>query len=153
MWAVGGVAPITQGIPDGRGGLLRSGTNAPLYTTTFSARPKAQEDKEKHEDRLAEALELYRVGRVLEFRESLSPTKRPPTNKKHKDIETESRTIWTGTEWTMEKPDHSMLNSKVSPTTSLHTSCSVQETNAPKKCQQLKKSELFHLHLSSKSLH
>lgn len=80
-WAVGGVAPVTQGIPDGRGGLLRGGPNAPLYTTAFSARPKAQEDKEKHEDRLAEALELHCVGRVLEFRESLSPTKRPPTNK------------------------------------------------------------------------
>ncbi|KAI9049684.1 hypothetical protein LZ554_005840 [Drepanopeziza brunnea f. sp. 'monogermtubi'] len=73
IWRVGGLAPIS-GVSNGRGGLLGSGTNAPLYTTSFTAKPKAQEDKERHESRLAEALELDRVGRILEFRDpSTSP--------------------------------------------------------------------------------
>jgi hypothetical protein len=93
---------MNAGVPNGRGGLLGTGTNAPLYTTSFSTtRPKAQEELEKHEGRLAEALELDRVTRVLEFRDpSISP--QPPTvSSKDKDNKLDSKTIWKGTEWIM----------------------------------------------------
>jgi hypothetical protein len=99
VWTVGGLAPMNAGIPDGRGGLLGTGTNAPLYTTSFStARPKAQEEIEKHEGRLAEALELDRVTRVLEFRDM---EQKPAVAAKDKDRKLESKTTWRGTEWIM----------------------------------------------------
>jgi hypothetical protein len=81
--------------------LVGSGTNAPLYTASFlAARPKAQEDLQNHEGRLAEALELDRNARVLEFRDpSLSPS--PPTIGRTKGSELDSRTVWDGTEWVM----------------------------------------------------
>ncbi|KAL5323825.1 hypothetical protein ACEPPN_008367 [Leptodophora sp. 'Broadleaf-Isolate-01'] len=104
IWRVGGLAPVS-GVPNGRGGLVGSGTNAPLYTTSFTAKPKAQEDKERHESRLAEALELDRVGRVFEFRDpSTSPLKlsaeesQTPSGKDFK-------TSWLGTEWVLGGPD------------------------------------------------
>ncbi|KAF4627377.1 hypothetical protein G7Y89_g10780 [Cudoniella acicularis] len=104
VWAVGGLAPFTAGVPNGRGRQLGSGTNAPLYTTSFSAaRPKAQEDLEKHEGRIAEALELDRVSRVFEFRERTSSPQRP--SDRGRGIVPESRTIWKGTEWVMDGPD------------------------------------------------
>jgi meiosis-specific APC/C activator protein AMA1 len=108
IWRVGGLAPPNLGVSNGRGGLLGSGTNAPLYTTSFSAaRAKAQEDLENHENRLAHALELDRVSRVLEFRDfSTSPQKH--ITLKEKQTEIESRTTWTGTEWVMGTTDHSM---------------------------------------------
>ena len=108
VWRVGGVAPVGAGVSNGRGGLIGSGTNAPLYTTSFSAtRPKAQQQLEKHEGRLAEALNLDRVSRVLEFRDlSSSPPK--PLTPKGKLAELESKTAWNGTEWVMGHVDHSM---------------------------------------------
>jgi meiosis-specific APC/C activator protein AMA1 len=101
VWTVGGLAPVNAGVPNGRGRLLGTGTNAPLYTTPFStARPKAEEELEEHEGRLAEALQLDRVTRVLEFRErSTSPQKSPKIIKENALKET--KTIWKGTEWVM----------------------------------------------------
>jgi meiosis-specific APC/C activator protein AMA1 len=108
IWRVGGLAPPSLGVSNGRGGLLSSGTNAPLYTTSFSAaRPRAQEESENHENRLALALELDRVSRVLEFRDfSTSPQKH--LTLKERQTEFESKTVWTGTEWMMRNSDHSM---------------------------------------------
>ncbi|KAK2627596.1 hypothetical protein QTJ16_003562 [Diplocarpon rosae] len=98
IWRVGGLAPVS-GVSNGRGGLLGSGTNAPLYTTSFTAKPKAQEDKERHESRLAEALELDRVGRVFEFRDpSTSPLKSRPDEKRTLSGKA-FKTTWLGTEW------------------------------------------------------
>jgi meiosis-specific APC/C activator protein AMA1 len=67
---------------------------------------------EKHESRLATALDLDRVSRVLEFRDfSTSPPK--PLTPKEKQTELESKTVWTGTEWVMGNVDHSMPVSTV----------------------------------------
>ncbi|XDG02709.1 hypothetical protein ABKA04_002324 [Annulohypoxylon sp. FPYF3050] len=66
VWSVGGLAP--GGIDDGHGRRVSSGTNARLYATSFSnARPKSEEDQEKHEGRLALALKIDRVQRILDF--------------------------------------------------------------------------------------
>ena len=78
--------------------MVGSGTNAPLYTASFSAaRPKAQEDLQNHEGRLAEALKLDRNARVLEFRD---PSKLP-TIGRTKGSELDSRTVWDGAGWVM----------------------------------------------------
>jgi meiosis-specific APC/C activator protein AMA1 len=99
VWTVGGLAPMNVSIPDGRGRLLGTGTNATLYTTSFStARPMAEEEMEKHEGRLAEALQLDRVTRVLEFRNpSIFPPK--PTITARENNLKETKTVWKGTEW------------------------------------------------------
>lgn len=98
-------------VEDGHGRMLASGTNAPLYTTSFSSRPKAQaEEKDRHENRLAEALELDRVGRVLEFRDStILPSKASREYTKYKDHD--SKTVWDGTEWVAEASDKSKTGS------------------------------------------
>jgi hypothetical protein len=62
------------------------------------ARPKAWEGMERHEGRLAEALELDRVTRVLEFRDpTISPQQ--PAAKENVLKLSESKTVWKGTEW------------------------------------------------------
>jgi meiosis-specific APC/C activator protein AMA1 len=105
---VGGLAPISTGVPSGRGGLLVSGTNAPLYTTSFSAAlPNAKEETEKHEGRLAQALNLDRVTRVLEFRDPLASPLKPITISRPNGTKLESKTVWKGTEWVLGGPEHS----------------------------------------------
>ena len=106
VWTVGGLAPFTTGVSNGRGGLLGSGTNAPLYTTSFSAAlPKAQADMETHEGRLAEALDLDRVSRVLEFRERDVSPQRPA--KSANGTGAELKTVWRGTEWIVSEQNQS----------------------------------------------
>ncbi|KAG0646287.1 putative WD repeat-containing [Hyphodiscus hymeniophilus] len=101
VWTVGGLAPMNVGVPDGRGRLLGTGTNAPLYTTSFSAaRPKAEKEMEKHEGRLAEALQLDRVTRVLEFRDHSISLQQANKAVNETDVE-EKKTFWKGTEWIM----------------------------------------------------
>lgn len=113
MWAVGGLAPVVSGVPDGRGRVLGSGTNARLYTTSFAIpRPMSVVDLavERHEGRLSQALELDRVSRVFDFRNShLSSLPKPVTLKKHNSAEKESKTAWNGTEWVSPRSETSKL--------------------------------------------
>lgn len=99
---MGGLAPLSVGISNGRGGLTGSGTNAPLYTTSFSsAIPKAEEDREKHEGRLAKALDLDRTQRIHDFVDnSISPQR--IASKRQKDSELDAKTTWKGTEWVLD---------------------------------------------------
>lgn len=103
VWSVGGVAPsLSVGVPNGRGGLIGSGTNAPLYTTSFSnAIPKSQEEREKHEGRLAQALEFDRAQRVFDYTDS-SIKPRHVSSKQRKHSEIDSKTTWNGTEWVLD---------------------------------------------------
>ena len=110
-WTVGGLAPLSIGVSNGRGGLFSSGTNAPLYTTSFStAAPKAEEELDKHEGRLAKALELDRVQRVFECSNSISPSRIFTAKRKYAELN--SKTIWSGTEWVMDGRQSSKWNSR-----------------------------------------
>ncbi|KAK3902087.1 WD40 repeat-like protein [Staphylotrichum tortipilum] len=72
-------------VNNGRGQLVRSGTNAPLFRTTFpTAKPQSEEELDKHSARLAAALGLDRAQRVLQ-----------PGY---------VRTHWNGIEWVNEGP-------------------------------------------------
>ncbi len=102
MWRVGGLAPIS-GVPNGRGGLIGSGTNAPLYTTSFSAGPKT-DIEDRHEGRLAEALEIDRASRVLEFREPSAL--KSATISKGNELQ---KTLWSGTQWILGGPNKSIF--------------------------------------------
>jgi hypothetical protein len=82
-------------VADGHGGLLTSGSNAPLFTSSFiPSQPKAKEGLEIHERRLARALDIDRATRVHEYRDrSLTP---------RKVVDPETKSIWTGSEWEVE---------------------------------------------------
>jgi meiosis-specific APC/C activator protein AMA1 len=68
VWTVGGLAPVGNPVDDGRGHMIRSGTHAQVFTTSFSgARPNQQEDLEKYHGRVASALDIDRARRVLDF--------------------------------------------------------------------------------------
>ncbi|KAI0531686.1 WD40-repeat-containing domain protein [Xylaria digitata] len=97
VWSVGGTAPNGVAVDGGRGRLVSSGTNARLYTTSFSnLKPKSEEDQEKHEGRLALALKIDRVQRVLDF-DGFSTF--PRYKKKTRPPLQSTKTTWTGTEW------------------------------------------------------
>ncbi|KAI8625103.1 WD40 repeat-like protein [Xylariaceae sp. FL1651] len=98
VWSVGGTAPGGVVVDGGRGRLVSSGSNARLYTTSFSnLRPKSEEEQEKHEGRLALALKIDRVQRVLDF-DGYSTF--PRCKKKTRPSLRSAKTTWTGTEWT-----------------------------------------------------
>lgn len=97
VWSVGGTAPSGLAVDGGRGRLVSSGTNARLYTSSFSnLRPKSEEDQEKHEGRLALALKMDRVRRVLDF-DGFSTF--PRCKSKARPSLQSAKTTWTGTEW------------------------------------------------------
>jgi len=76
-------------------------------TTFTAARPKAYDDTERHAGRLAEALELDRAQRVLEFRGlNPAPLRVPIDGKNQQNVHT--RTVWRGGEWVMGGPEISM---------------------------------------------
>lgn len=70
VWNIGGAAATgaqPTRIPDGRGRFLRSGSNAPMYTSRFLDRNTPDQDLEKHQGRLALALDFDQANRILAF--------------------------------------------------------------------------------------
>ncbi|KAI1003925.1 hypothetical protein K3495_g4286 [Podosphaera aphanis] len=67
IWRVGGLAPRDSS-DNGRRQVNRDAI-APLYTSSFTAQPKDQDDAEKLANRLAEALKIDRTSRILDFRQ------------------------------------------------------------------------------------
>lgn len=112
VWAVGGLAPVIAGVPDGRGRILGSGTNARLYASSF-ANPKPiskiDQEIEQLEERLAQALDLDRISRVFEFRDRSSSPGKLQTPNRSDDLEANARTFWNGTEWVSGKLEASEL--------------------------------------------
>jgi hypothetical protein len=54
-----------MGISNGRGGILGSGTNAPLYKSMFLSRADPEAELEAYECRLALAFDVDQGDRVL----------------------------------------------------------------------------------------
>ncbi|KAL3425457.1 WD repeat domain-containing protein [Phlyctema vagabunda] len=100
IWSVGGLAPPCVGVSNGRGGMLGRGTNAPFYSTTFSAtKSKAQLELDNHEGRLASALDLDRIRRIFDYREpSLDQSNSWKMQRSNSDLDTQ-KTTWEGTGW------------------------------------------------------
>ncbi|KAF2808758.1 WD40 repeat-like protein [Mytilinidion resinicola] len=68
VWNVGGSSAATDtvvGVTNGRGGLLASGTNAPLYTTMFITGSDAAAELDTYEQRLALAFDVDRSDKTL----------------------------------------------------------------------------------------
>ncbi|KAH0556673.1 hypothetical protein GP486_005527 [Trichoglossum hirsutum] len=64
--AAAAIGPIA-GVQDGRGRLLGSGTNAPMYNSRFLEGDTPDQDLEKHEGRLALAFDVDQAEKVLGF--------------------------------------------------------------------------------------
>jgi len=69
VWNVGGSSAASDtvaAISNGRGGLFGSGTNAPLYTSMFLNQSDPEAELEAYEGRLALALEVNQMARIME---------------------------------------------------------------------------------------
>jgi hypothetical protein len=70
VWNVGGsfaVSDTVVGVSNGQGGLLGSGTNAPLYTSSFFNRVDPEAEIEVYEKRLALALDVNQSDRIIQY--------------------------------------------------------------------------------------
>lgn len=71
VWNVGGSSAAMGGPPvgisDGMGGLIGSGTTAPMYVANFLEKTTPAEEREKHESRLALALDIDQTNRLLDI--------------------------------------------------------------------------------------
>ncbi|KAH7263416.1 WD40-repeat-containing domain protein [Fusarium tricinctum] len=97
MWSVGGVAPSTIAVDDGQGHLVRRGTNARVFPTPFQeSLVSTSVEKKKHEGRIASALEIDQIRRVLDFVQG----QRIPQSPRHHTLHTNfSQTSWNGYQW------------------------------------------------------
>ena len=101
VWNVGGSASHQRpviGVSDGRGGLLGSGTNAPMFSSMFFNTETAHESQERFEGRLALALDIDRSSRVVNIaqQQRLPPTPAAFPHRNH--------TAWSNGRWVTAKP-------------------------------------------------
>lgn len=80
VWNVGGVAQTDQpgpvrAIPNGRGGFLSSGSNAPMYTAEFLDQHSTHQETETLENRVARALDIDRTERLININRSTRETR------------------------------------------------------------------------------
>jgi WD40 repeat protein len=109
VWAVGGGASAdgVNGVSNGRGGLLASGSSAPLHRTNFLDRINAAAEREAHEHRIALALDIDTAARVLPptTRTSTPWGNHSPTVKSHQSFQHThafGSTVWKDGEWIKE---------------------------------------------------
>lgn len=97
VWTVRGVVPSAAAVDNGRGQLIQSGTNARLFRTAFpTPKPKAEEELEKHEARIAAALGMDRTQRIL----GTNMTYERRENAQARAMK--ASTQWNGAEWVRE---------------------------------------------------
>jgi hypothetical protein len=77
VWNVGGPSAVSDtvvGVSTGRGGMLGTGTNAPLYTSSFLERADPEAELDAYERRLALAFDIDQSERILQHSPSPSTT-------------------------------------------------------------------------------
>ena len=98
VWRVGGISSPsspTAAISDGRGGLLGSGTNAPMFSANFFDSETDDQGAVPFEGRIAAALELDQCRRVLDV--SPPPKRSRPSAERYADPE--FPTVWKDGRW------------------------------------------------------
>jgi hypothetical protein len=108
VWAVGGPSAVSDtvvGVSDGRGGVLGSGTNAPLYTSMFLSRSDPEAELEVYESRLALAFDVDQSDKILEH-SSPGPSSPSATksNSSVTSVGSPSRHVWKDNSWTKDGP-------------------------------------------------
>ncbi|KAF9773635.1 hypothetical protein IL306_008529 [Fusarium sp. DS 682] len=97
MWSVGGLAPNAIATDDGQGHLVRRGTNARVFPTSFQeSLVSTSVEKEKHEGRIASALNIDQVRKILEFAQGQQIPRSPRQHGLHMDP---NHTSWNGYQW------------------------------------------------------
>lgn len=97
IWTIGGLAPNGHVVDDGHGHLLRRGTHARVFSSAFLlSKPSPSEDLEKYHGRIALALNIDRVRRVLEFDQQPST---PGLLRSPQAPQSSGKTVWTGSGW------------------------------------------------------
>jgi hypothetical protein len=102
VWNVGGSSAASDtvlGVSNGHGGLLGSGTNAPLYTSMFLSRSDPDAELEAYERRVALALDIDQVNRVLDHS---TPSGSPDTADSRNTPSSAGRAVhvWRDNSWT-----------------------------------------------------
>jgi len=118
VWNIGGSAALgdsVAAVSDGRGGLLGSGTNAPLYTSNFFQRTDPASELDIHEKRLALALDINQASRILDVSVLPGLTSSPfdsPASSPMKGPLPEMRgaTFWKDGEWVKDGSTTSLLS-------------------------------------------
>jgi len=80
VWNVGGPSAASNtvvGVSTGRGRMLGSGTNAPLYKSTFLNRADPEAELEAYETRLALALDVDQTDRIFQHSSPPAPQSTP----------------------------------------------------------------------------
>ena len=103
VWNVGGRSAAqgsqpTVAVPDGNGGLLSSGTTAPMHIAEFFSRTTLPEVPERHESRLAVALEIDPASRLLNTC-NLSPPSESISSLSSPDHDRFSPSVWKDGAW------------------------------------------------------
>jgi hypothetical protein len=104
VWGIGGgtaaIGESVAGVPNGRGGLLASGTNAPLYSSNFLTRRDSTAELDTHERRIAMALELDTASRVLRYSTPpLTPDSGYASSPERTQPVTPLQRIWRDNQW------------------------------------------------------
>lgn len=111
VWAVGGASAVSDtvvGVSNGRGGVLGSGTNAPLYTSMFLSRSDPEAELEAYERRLALAFDVDQADRVLNHTPDPSPTK---SHNPGSSAKNQTRHVWRDNSWARDSPSTSLFTS------------------------------------------
>ncbi|KAM5380406.1 hypothetical protein ACJZ2D_003508 [Fusarium nematophilum] len=98
VWSVGGLVPSTIAVDDGQGHLLHRGTNARFFPTPFQeGLINTSVENEKHEGRIASALDLDRIRKILNFNHAEHiPRSLPAFAPWSRD---DGQTTWDGCQW------------------------------------------------------
>lgn len=106
VWNVGNpTTPSSRpiaGIPDGRGGRIGSGTNAPMYTSKFLVNETPDQDIDRFERRLALACDIdqaTRVFRVSQFPERPRSYSTSSADRNQRTTCADNRTVWRDGQW------------------------------------------------------
>ena len=110
IWNVGGAAQTSlhepmRGVSNGRGGLIRSGSNAPMYDSHFLDDLSTDQDIDQMERRLAAAFDLDQTRRVLTNSRSPETSRNASTGSigiKRKRLCLEAGSTWQETSWTQD---------------------------------------------------
>jgi hypothetical protein len=98
VWNVGGPSAVSDTVSatsTGNRSMLGSSTIAPLYTSVFLDRADPEAELEAYERRLALALEVDQLDRVLQH--SASPT--PQSGARHANMRSNVPHIWRDSAW------------------------------------------------------
>ncbi|KAH8694836.1 WD40-repeat-containing domain protein [Ilyonectria robusta] len=99
VWSVGGLLPGPTRIDEIQRNTYHRGTNSRVFSTSFYAiKPGTQDELEKHEGRIATALDIDRVRKIFDFDQRLAFPRSFPSVQKY-EAKDKTRTAWNGYQW------------------------------------------------------